>query len=317
MKLRIVLVNSLILAAALLLQGAGVVEEKFKEFDKNEDGAVTTEEALSVIGERLPRQYLAESDSPPITTPVEIQEGPQIVKASEAGVGRMAPDISLKKLDGSSLKLGPAKDGKALVLGFFSPTCPMSGKLGPEMARLEKDYMAKGVSFIWLSAPPASNLPDITKFVKSYQLGATIGSDADGAVAKALHATTTTEVFVFDAGRTLTYRGAINDQYGLGYALDYPRHTYLRNALDAVLLGNTPDIAATTAPGCALDLAAQEKNVTNTATYHRDIARLLNQNCIECHRPDGLAPFSLTSYDDVIEHAGMIRKQVERGAMPP
>lgn len=289
----------------------------FKKLDKNNDGIVTLEESLTVIGERLPKKYLPDADAPPITAPVELQEGPHVVPASEAGVGRIAPDISLKKLDGNTLKLSPDKDGKVLVLGFFSATCPMSGKLGPEMARLEKDYGDKRVSFIWLSAPPSSSASEIANFTKSHQLKSPVAQDADGAVAKALRATTTTEVFVFDAARTLIYRGAINDQYGLGYALDAPKHAFLRDALDAVLRGETPDIVATTAPGCALDLAAAEKITRTSATYHRDIARIMNQNCVECHRAGGLAPFSLTSYDDLIEHAGMIRKQIDRGAMPP
>ncbi len=289
----------------------------FKKLDRNNDGAVTIEEALSVIGERLPKKYLPDADAPPITAPVELQEGPHVVPASEAGVGRIAPDISLKKFDGGSLKLAPAGDNKALVLGFFSATCPLSGKLGPEMARLEKDYSDKGVTFIWVSAPPSSSASEIANFPKSHQLKSPVAQDDDGAVAKALQVTTTTEVFVFEAARTLIYRGAINDQYGIGYALDAPKHVFLRDALDAVLRGETPAIAATTAPGCALDLPAPKETTRTPATYHRDIARIMNQNCVECHRAGGLAPFSLTSYDDLIEHAGMIRKQIDRGAMPP
>ena len=45
--------------------------------------------------------------------------------------------------------------------------------------------------------------------------------------AAVLGATATTDVFVLDPARTLLYRGAINDQYGLGYALDAPRNDYL------------------------------------------------------------------------------------------
>ena len=50
---------------------------------------------------------------------------------------------------------------------------------------------------------------------------------------------------------------------------------------------------------------------------HRDIARIMQANCVECHHKDGLAPFSLETLDDVKEHAAMIKKQINRGAMPP
>ena len=38
---------------------------------------------------------------------------------------------------------------------------------------------------------------------------------------------------------------------------------------------------------------------------------------MECHRIDGVAPFSLEQYDEVKENAGMIRKVVSEGIMPP
>jgi len=289
----------------------------FRKLDKNSDGAVTLEESLSVIGERLSRKYLPGGDAPPIKPAVELQEGPQLLRAAEHGVGRIAPDVRLKGLGEGDWKLAPDGGAKVMVLGFFSATCPMSGKFGPELARLEKDYHGKGVSFTWVSAPPSSSVDEIERFATAHGLAGKIARDADGTVARALGAETTTEVFVVDAARTLVYRGAINDQYGLGYALDAPHHTFLRDALDATLRGEMPSVAATTAPGCALDLPKTETIVRTSATYHRDIARILNQNCVECHRAGGLAPFSLTSHDDVIEHAGMIRKQIDRGVMPP
>jgi len=133
-----------------------------------------------------------------------------------------------------------------------------------------------------------------------------------------LGAVTTTDAFVIDGARTLVYRGAINDQYGLGYSKDAPTKNYLRDALSAVLRNAPPAIAATTAPGCSLDLPATKTSAPATAmTYHRDVARILQSNCVECHRQGGVAPFSLETMADVTENAGMMRKQLERGAMPP
>jgi hypothetical protein len=60
-----------------------------------------------------------------------------------------------------------------------------------------------------------------------------------------LGAETTTEVLVLDKTRTLIYRGAVDDQYGFGYALDTPRFNYLASALDAMLAGDLPDVPVT------------------------------------------------------------------------
>ena len=129
---------------------------------------------------------------------------------------------------------------------------------------------------------------------------------------------TTTEVFVLDAARTLVYRGAVDDQYGFAYALNEPRHTYVVDALDAVLAGRLPNIAATSSPGCELLYTEESVSQEETpVTYHNRVSRIIQNNCLECHRDGGPAPFALESYEEVKDYAGMIRSVVQRGIMPP
>lgn len=52
-------------------------------------------------------------------------------------------------------------------------------------------------------------------------------------------------------------------------------------------------------------------------TYTKDIAPLLQEKCIECHRTQGLAPFNLESYEQVRVWSKAIRKEVHSGRMPP
>ncbi|MBM3834170.1 MAG: hypothetical protein FJ403_13055 [Verrucomicrobia bacterium] len=117
------------------------------------------------------------------------------------------------------------------------------------------------------------------------------------------------------AARPLIYRGAVDDQYGLGYSRPAPQSRYLRDALDAMLAHQPPQVPATTAPGCVLE--APRNAAAARITYHARVSRILQQHCAECHRPGGVAPFSLLTYSDVISHAGMIRKQANKGVMPP
>src|SRR5947207_336523 len=84
---------------------------------------------------------------------------------------------------------------------------------------------------------------------------------------RARGATSTTEVFVLDRARTLVYRGAIDDQYGLGYGLDAPRRHFLVNALEAALADERPLIAATSAPGCAISPPVKAV-AAERVTYH-------------------------------------------------
>ena len=52
-------------------------------------------------------------------------------------------------------------------------------------------------------------------------------------------------------------------------------------------------------------------------TYHGEISRILQRNCIECHRKGGIGPFPLDTYEDVVAHAGMIQTVVTNKTMPP
>lgn len=292
----------------------------FNGLDTDKDGSVTLAEATQALASLRKRGSGGSTASAvpiqPATEDPSFKEAPQLLKGSEHGVGRMVEDLALKTPQGTEVRLSAATGKKGLVVALFSTSCPISGKLAPEMARLEKSLKEQEVTMLLVNAPPGQKNEEIAKFAADHQLTSTLVTDADGQLSRALAATTTTEVFLLDATRTLIYRGALNDQYGLGYAKDQASHHYLRDAVAAMLRGEPADIAATSAPGCALDLPGKN-TVASAATYHRDIARIMQANCVECHRSGGVGPFALDSYEAVIEHAGMIRKQVERGAMPP
>lgn len=52
-------------------------------------------------------------------------------------------------------------------------------------------------------------------------------------------------------------------------------------------------------------------------TFNKHIASIVWSNCVKCHRPGEVAPFSLTSYQDVAKRAELIVDVVARHAMPP
>lgn len=293
----------------------------FNGLDLNKDGGVSHEEAVKAVAALRKRSSGGtEASSGPVQPANDdpsFKEAPQLLKGSEHGVGRMIEDIVLKTIDGTDLKLSGAAGKNGLVIALFSADCPISGKLAPELLRLENDLQADGVALLLVNAPPGQKNDEVAKFIAAHGFKSKTVLDGEGRLARSLAATTTTEVFLVDASRTLVYRGALNDQYGLGYAKDQPQHHYLRKAVAAMVRGEIPEVAATSAPGCALDQPAQAIAATTSVTYHRDIARIMQANCVECHRKGGVGPFALDSYEDVVEHAGMIRKQVERGAMPP
>lgn len=52
-------------------------------------------------------------------------------------------------------------------------------------------------------------------------------------------------------------------------------------------------------------------------TFTADVAPILFDNCTSCHRPDGIAPFSLLTYEDAKNHAAAIVAATRARVMPP
>lgn len=52
-------------------------------------------------------------------------------------------------------------------------------------------------------------------------------------------------------------------------------------------------------------------------TYNRDVAPIVNEKCVSCHREGGAAPFSLTTFKQVHRKRNTILKVTQSGYMPP
>jgi hypothetical protein len=63
----------------------------------------------------------------------------------------------------------------------------------------------------------------------------------------------------------------------------------------------------------AVPVGAAEK----APTFHRDVVRILQDECQDCHRPGEVAPFSLLTYEQARKRASDIAAVVEARKMPP
>jgi hypothetical protein len=52
-------------------------------------------------------------------------------------------------------------------------------------------------------------------------------------------------------------------------------------------------------------------------TYHNRVSRIVQENCVTCHRDGGVAPMPLDSYEQVDGFSEMIKWVVTQGTMPP
>ena len=63
--------------------------------------------------------------------------------------------------------------------------------------------------------------------------------------------------------------------------------------------------------------ALAQGNSDEAVTYTRDVGRILNENCVVCHREGGIGPMHLTHYDQVRPWAPLIQLRVANREMPP
>ncbi len=52
-------------------------------------------------------------------------------------------------------------------------------------------------------------------------------------------------------------------------------------------------------------------------TFARDVAPILYENCVECHRPGSFAPMSLLTYENARRYASRMKSKVQTRQMPP
>jgi hypothetical protein len=216
----------------------------FQRYDTNKDGAITLAEYKAVIGNtpaesplrRLGKKGGATANAPSIKPEdlKKITSGPEVLKPGEVGIGRMIPDVAFTDLAGKSHRLSDSRKGTVIIM--TSATCPVSKRYASSIAELHKEIAGQGLTLLLVN-PLASEKPEEIKAqLAAAGLTATYVQDKEKALAGALEARTTTEVFLLDAARTLVYRGAFDDQYGINYNLHAPKHRYLRDAIAAFLL---------------------------------------------------------------------------------
>lgn len=54
-----------------------------------------------------------------------------------------------------------------------------------------------------------------------------------------------------------------------------------------------------------------------TPTWSDDVAKIIYGNCTKCHRPGGIGPFSLETYEEVSAMAAWVQQSIEQREMPP
>ena len=177
-------------------------------------------------------------------------------------LGTSAPEFSLPDVNGKTISLGSLRGAKALVVVFMCNHCPYVKHIAPELARLSKEYQARGVAIVGINSNDAKAHPDDSVEMMKVEIerqGYTFPYlfDATQAVAKAYRAACTPDFFVFDANQQLAYRGQLDDSRP---KTDRPlTGKDLREALDCLLVGKPVPAMQKPSIGCNIKWVAERE----------------------------------------------------------
>jgi peroxiredoxin len=230
--------------------------------------------------------------------------------------GDTIADLRFKDIRYVPRSLRDFGEKKAIVIVFTNTTCPIVQKYWPKLKRLSKQFESQGVQFVSMNSSAGDEVVEIAQQAIDYDVAFPFVKDLDGSCAKALGVARTPEVVILDAEAKLRYRGRIDDQHRLGGAQPEVKSDDLASAITAVLESKTPPSMETPVDGCEITFEEIELP-KEPVTYHEIVAPLLQNHCVECHRPNGGSPLYLTSYEEVSQNAEMIAEVVNERRMPP
>ncbi|PJF23543.1 MAG: thioredoxin family protein [Phototrophicales bacterium] len=169
-------------------------------------------------------------------------------------VGTQLINFELPSTNG--MVCGPADyaDKDVLVVVFTCNHCPYVLAWEDRLIQAQKDYAEKGVQFLLICANdaekyPADSFEEMQKRAQEKAYPFPYLHDESQEIARAYGATRTPEIFVFDHNRVLRYHGTVDDNYEDPAAV---QQHYMRAAIEALLSGQEPPVAATDPVGCSI-----------------------------------------------------------------
>lgn len=180
---------------------------------------------------------------------------------------------------------------------------------------LETDYKTSKVSYLMLNVAGESR-DAVRQEAQTFDYEWPVLIDSSQLVAESLGLTKAGEVVVIDPQRMqILYRGPVQT----GARSNDPARMNIDTALETAISGDTrsSETVAMQGDGCDIKYPAKQMQASTTPDYVTDIAPILKDQCVACHRKGGIAPFAMDSHQMVQGWSTMMRETLMTKRMPP
>jgi peroxiredoxin len=238
----------------------------------------------------------------------------------KSSVGRKIESFTLDDFYGKSHSLADFEGKRTLIVYFLGTECPLAKLYAPRLERIGNELADKGVAVIGIDSNRQDSITEIAAFAEKHGVTFPILKDPGNKVADLFGAERTPQVFVLDADRVVRYQGRVDGSYtfgfGVGFAAPQEKRADMVEAINDLLAGKDVRVPLTESKGCLIGRVRDAKE-DSQVTYSKQISRLFNDRCVKCHREGQIAPFAMTSYEEVAGWGEMIAEVVREQRMPP
>jgi peroxiredoxin len=168
-------------------------------------------------------------------------------------VGDKAPTFSglpaVYNGEDTSVSLQDIKEDVVVVV-FLARHCPVVVAYEDRLIEFTNEVKGKSVRVVGIavSSQEQDKIPGIKEYMKEHKSNYVYAYDETQAVGRAYGATNTPQFFVLDKERKIRYTGAMDDSQNEGKV----SKNYLRDAVNAVLKGESPAVDETRPVGCGI-----------------------------------------------------------------
>ncbi len=231
-------------------------------------------------------------------------------------IGQNIADFTLADFRSKPCSLSDWREAKIIVVAFLGTECPIVKLYAKRLQQVSDSYPAEQLVVIGIDSNQQDSLAEMEHFARTHAIQFPLLKDPGNRIADLFRAERTPELFVLDAQRTVRYHGRIDDQYTYETQRSKKDADYLATAVQELLADKPVSTPETEVVGCHIGRVFAETK-DDGVTYSNQISRILQRQCVECHREGEIAPFSLDTYSEVAGWAEMIEEVVRQERMPP